>query len=106
LVVRNERQRSDNSLPAVGAFCFRQADLKADSSAGGTSLKKGLGMLMKRLGFAREEQEIAGPYWVSGFGLTAMKERTKALGGKLLVETEPRLDTKITTVLPLSKKGK
>jgi signal transduction histidine kinase len=34
-----------------------------------------------------------------------MKERAKALGGKLFVETEPGSGTKITAILPLGRGG-
>ena len=57
------------------------------------------------LGFDGEEQEMAGPALVGGFGLASMKERAKALGGKLLVETEPGSGTKITAILPLGRGG-
>jgi signal transduction histidine kinase len=57
------------------------------------------------LGFDGKEQEMASPALVGGFGLESMKERAKALGGKLLVETEPGSGTKITAILPLGRGG-
>jgi PAS domain S-box-containing protein len=57
------------------------------------------------LGFDGEEQKMVSPALVGGFGLESMKERAKALGGKLLVETEPGSGTKITAILPLGRGG-
>lgn len=57
------------------------------------------------LGFDRTVEEMASLRHGGGFGLAGMKERTKALGGKLVVEAEPGSGTKITAILPLRKRG-
>ena len=57
------------------------------------------------LGFDRRVQETASSTWVGGFGLTGMKDRAKAVGGKLVIESEPGSGTKITAILPLGKGG-
>jgi len=57
------------------------------------------------LGFNGDEQKMVSPGLVGGFGLESMRERAKALGGKLRVETEPGSGTKITAILPLGRGG-
>jgi two-component system sensor histidine kinase DegS len=58
------------------------------------------------LGFDQAVQKMTTLAWVDGFGLTSMKERAEALGGRLVVETEPGSGTKITVALPVGKRGK
>jgi len=57
------------------------------------------------LGFDTKAQEMASSTWVGGFGLTGMKERAKAVRGKLVIESEPGSGAKITAILPLGKGG-
>ena len=57
------------------------------------------------LGFDRTVEDMASPTWVGGFGLTGMKERAEALGGKLIVESDPGSGTRVTVVVPLGKGG-
>jgi signal transduction histidine kinase len=49
--------------------------------------------------------ETAEPKSDGGVGLSSMKERTKKLGGELLIESAPASGTSISFVIPLKEKA-